>query len=278
MGYQIPDGTYVSASWQSHKNRNPPSSEPGTDYGCAYGTPLYAADPGTVYAVYGNTGPAGRVVEIRLDDGRTVRYLHLDSAQVSAGQRVKRGQRVATSGASGNGSNYFYGPHCHTTLLPTYTTPLSQSIDFAKYAGGSTPTPPTPTPAPESPGLEYPMFSIVPTTDGTIYCVSLITGKRTRIGSPGDVTLLQRVRDNNSSDKMITSEIDTAGRYMAKVNPAAAADPSDVPLTDEQITQLAEQIAAQLGDVGGASVEEVTQIVNDALESLTLVSDDGAES
>lgn len=127
--------TYVSCSWQCHKNRNPPSAEPGTDVAAGYGSDVKCAGDGTVYATYSNTGAAGRVVEVRLDDGRTVRYLHMSSYSVSKGQKVKRGQVVGKSGASGYGEDWYYGPHVHVTLLSTWTTPLNQSVDFEKYVG-----------------------------------------------------------------------------------------------------------------------------------------------
>lgn len=142
MGYALPCDAPVSASWQSHKDRNPPSSEPGTDYACAYGTPILAAGAGVVVAVnWSNGGGTGRYVSVDLDDGRRVRYLHLDEPWVSVGQRVGRAQGIAASGASGFGSDWGYGAHVHTTLFPGHANDFGATLDFALYAGDDTPEP-----------------------------------------------------------------------------------------------------------------------------------------
>jgi murein DD-endopeptidase len=168
MAYAYPDGTYVSADWASHKNRTPPSSEPGTDYGCAYGTPILAPAAGLVrYVQTSPSGGTGRYVWLDLDDGRSARALHLSQVDVKAGWRVSKGQRVGLSGASGNGSNYFYGPHLHQTLLPTTTTPLAQSIDFEKYVG----TTPAPAPAPPKPKEDEDMFRAKSPSSGNWYVI-----------------------------------------------------------------------------------------------------------
>ena len=144
MGYLRPCGDiYVPSSWADHKYRNPPSSEPGTDYAAAYGTPIACADPGTVTDVNpSNSYATGRYVTVALDDGRTVRYLHMSATYVSKGYRVGRGAILGASGASGNGSDYYYGAHVHTTLWPGAIW-AADTIDFELYVGDD------PVPAPE---------------------------------------------------------------------------------------------------------------------------------
>jgi murein DD-endopeptidase MepM/ murein hydrolase activator NlpD len=141
MGYALPTSTsYVSCSWQCHKDRNPPSSEPGTDYGCAYGSTVYAAEAGRISDLKtSNSNATGRYVTIDLDDGRRVRTLHMSSISVSVGQRVTRGQAVGKSGASGYGDDWYYGPHAHQTLWGCYCYNFCSTctLDFAKYVGGS---------------------------------------------------------------------------------------------------------------------------------------------
>lgn len=142
MGYITPCDASVTDSWQGHKNRNPPSLEPGTDYGCAYGTAIRAAESGVVDLV--NSGPStpmGRHVGIKLDDGRYVRYLHLSETLVSVGQRVGRGQTIGRSGASANGSNYGSGVHVHVSLWSSPGQSVDNTIDFERYLGDPT-TPP----------------------------------------------------------------------------------------------------------------------------------------
>lgn len=136
MGYALPSNTSnVSDSWQEHKNRNPPSPEPGTDYTSSYGAPLYAVEAGKVEIVQtGNHNGTGRFIQYRLNDGRTTRSLHLSEVWVKAGQTVTRGQQIGKTGASGYGNDWYYGPHVHQTLFPgaAFAAP---SIDFEKYVG-----------------------------------------------------------------------------------------------------------------------------------------------
>jgi murein DD-endopeptidase MepM/ murein hydrolase activator NlpD len=147
MGYVAPAAP-ISSSWQDHKNRQPPSSEPGTDYATVYGTVVGAPGPGTVVdRKTSNSGGMGRYVTIALDDGRTTRAIHLSAVWLSVGQRVDRGTGLGLSGASGNGSDWYYGPHVHMTLWPggAWAAP---TIDFALYVGADDPEP-EPEPEPD---------------------------------------------------------------------------------------------------------------------------------
>jgi murein DD-endopeptidase MepM/ murein hydrolase activator NlpD len=141
MPYALPTPTsYVSCSHQCHQDRNPPSTEPGTDYGCGYGSNVYAPEAGRVSDLKSsNSNATGRYVTIDLDDGRRTRTLHLSSINVSVGQRVTRGQLVAKSGASGYGDDWYYGPHAHQTLWSCYCYNFCSTctLDFALYVGGS---------------------------------------------------------------------------------------------------------------------------------------------
>lgn len=196
-GYQLPVGdVYVSCSWYCHLDRMPPSPEPGTDYAVPTGTPVAAADDGYVYAVYPNTGPAGRVVEIRLDDGRTIRYLHLSEVWVQIGWRVSRGDVVADSGASGNGSPTYYGPHLHVSLLPSWTAPLYLAIDFQAYVGEPEPEP-EPPPEPEPDWKEIEMDYYARGSDdaqGRIWLVSLRTKTKRQL-TPSEWATVQEAYD-----------------------------------------------------------------------------------
>lgn len=95
---------------------------------CPIGTPVLAAESGRVADTGDSIGPAtGRFVTIDLDDGRRVRYLHLKSRTVSVGNRVRRGQVVGYSGATGYGEEDWSwnvaetgGAHVHMTLWPLH--------------------------------------------------------------------------------------------------------------------------------------------------------------
>ena len=122
-------------SYDDHRNRVPTSPEPGTDYACGYGTAIHAAESGTVSAVkWSNSGLMGRYVALSLDDGNSVRYLHLSEPLVAAGDRVNRGDVIGHSGGSGNDSDTHYHSHVHTTLWigQAWKTP---SVDFELHAG-----------------------------------------------------------------------------------------------------------------------------------------------
>ncbi|WBB77740.1 M23 family metallopeptidase [Micromonospora sp. WMMD882] len=146
-GYQRPCGNVrISSSWQDHRNRTPPSGEPGTDYAVGTGTPVVAAANGTIRYVKTDTSTAtGRVVGMAHDDGNYTRHLHLSRIAVSTGQRVARGQTIAYSGASANGSDSGVGPHVHTSLWLNTGSPTDfrATVDFEGHVGDATnPNPP----------------------------------------------------------------------------------------------------------------------------------------
>lgn len=151
-GYATPADVWISATWQSHKNRNPPSAEPGTDYATAYGTDLRMAGAGVISVV--DTSPGGgegRRVSVDLDDGRRVSYLHLSKISCWVGQRVGRGSTgLIWSGASGQGQEWYYGPHVHVSLWERPGMSYASTIDFENYVGDPTPIPaPVPIPIDE---------------------------------------------------------------------------------------------------------------------------------
>lgn len=91
------------------------------DLRAAVGTPVYAAEAGTVETAYrwngkvtaGDTNSYGNMVKLRHADYRGGRletlYAHLDTLCVTAGQRVAEGALLGYSGATGNVT----GPHLH---------------------------------------------------------------------------------------------------------------------------------------------------------------------
>jgi murein DD-endopeptidase len=145
--YQRPCGNVrISSSWQDHRNRTPPSGEPGTDYAVGVGTPVMAAANGTIRFVKTDTSTAtGRVVGMAHDDGNYTRHLHLSRIIVSTGQRVSRGQTIAYTGSSANGSDSGVGPHVHTSLWLNTGSPTNfgATVDFENHVGDVTaPNPP----------------------------------------------------------------------------------------------------------------------------------------
>ena len=80
----------------------------GIDIAGSYGSPVYAADGGTVtYA--GWMGGYGYLVQIDHGNGYVTRYGHNSSLTVSVGDHVYKGQQIARVGSTGNST----GNHCH---------------------------------------------------------------------------------------------------------------------------------------------------------------------
>lgn len=116
MEIQDYNGTY-----EGHKDRNPPSSEPGTDLAVPIMTPVYAVYDGIIAETKTTTsGAMGRKLGLNADMGLGFNYLHLHRVLVRRGQRVKAGDLIAYSGASGFGSDNHYGPHLHITVFPDH--------------------------------------------------------------------------------------------------------------------------------------------------------------
>lgn len=132
----------VSSSWQDHKDRQPPSVEPGTDYRCAVGTPVHPIRAGRVIGLrVSNLGASGRAIMIDHGAGIFSRYLHLGSIACKVGDYVTEPEVIAYSGASANGSNDGVGPHLHLTFWSgqarTPTPGETPTQDFeASFTGG----------------------------------------------------------------------------------------------------------------------------------------------
>ena len=141
--------TGVSDDFQDHVDRG--SVNPGTDYTAAYGSNVVAVAAGTVTDASNDPGGGGgRTVHIDHDDGTGSDYLHLSAVGCSAGQWVPQGALIGISGASGYGSDWYYGPHLHISYRPNhahgYGNSGNQDFDAIMTAQGGQPTPPEPTP------------------------------------------------------------------------------------------------------------------------------------
>jgi len=80
----------------------------GIDIANGMGTPIHAVADGEVI----EAGPAsgfGLWIRVKLDDGTTHVYGHIQSYSVSAGQRIEAGDVIAKMGARGQST----GPHLH---------------------------------------------------------------------------------------------------------------------------------------------------------------------
>ncbi len=85
----------------------------GLDIANHIGTPIYAADAGTVVTAGWNNGGYGYQVVIDHGNGMLTRYAHLSKFAVSAGDQVGKGQYIAAMGSTGHST----GPHCHFEVI-----------------------------------------------------------------------------------------------------------------------------------------------------------------
>ncbi|MEK7480816.1 MAG: peptidoglycan DD-metalloendopeptidase family protein [Patescibacteria group bacterium] len=109
----------------------------GVDFRAPIGTPLYAAEDGTIKAI-GNTdtvcpgGSYGKWIIIDHANNLSTLYAHLSLIKVASGQAVKRGDLIGYSGRSG----YVTGPHLHLTVYASQTFRLAQTIHCGKVPAG----------------------------------------------------------------------------------------------------------------------------------------------
>ncbi|MDO5533174.1 MAG: M23 family metallopeptidase [Propionibacteriaceae bacterium] len=89
----------------------------GADIGGAIGAPIYAVADGVVTkAAHGYNGGSGN--NVRIDhgtmggEGIETSYLHMTDVDVTAGQKVKKGQRIGTVGSTGLST----APHLHFSV------------------------------------------------------------------------------------------------------------------------------------------------------------------
>jgi len=89
-------------------NGKPRAPHSGIDFGAERGAPVVAANSGRVALVADYFFP-GRLVVLDHGLGLYTLYFHLDSAAVTDGELIDRGQPIGTVGATGRAT----GPHLH---------------------------------------------------------------------------------------------------------------------------------------------------------------------
>ncbi|MCG5431014.1 M23 family metallopeptidase [Mycobacterium sp. MYCO198283] len=103
----------------------------GVDIANSIGTPILAASDGVVIDV-GPTAGYGAWVKLRHSDGTVTLYGHINSWNVSIGQRVMAGDQIATMGNRGNST----GPHLHFEVMLNGTDRVDPQPWLAKRGIG----------------------------------------------------------------------------------------------------------------------------------------------
>lgn len=114
LAWPQPGGTVTSSfGWRNGRMHE------GIDIGNSIGSPILAADSGVVVLTKSNPGGYGYYVVIDHGNGLKTLYAHMYSSTVtvSTGQKVKKGQRIASVGNNGRSS----GPHLHFETIKNGT-------------------------------------------------------------------------------------------------------------------------------------------------------------
>ncbi|MFF8381838.1 M23 family metallopeptidase [Streptomyces sp. NPDC015661] len=113
-GWTTPVSSYVFTGYYGQSGSWSKGYHTGQDFAVPSGTTVRAVGPGRVVSAgYGRS--YGHEVVIRHPDGRYTQYAHLSRIDVSPGQSVSGGQRIARSGATGRVT----GPHLHFEVRTT---------------------------------------------------------------------------------------------------------------------------------------------------------------
>lgn len=110
----------------------------GVDFQASPGTPVKAADDGTVFDV-GNTDAAcygvsfGKWIMIKHPNGLATLYSHLSLMKVAPGENVVKGEVIAYSGNTG----YTTGPHLHFGVYASQAVHISGPTEFKSRLCGT---------------------------------------------------------------------------------------------------------------------------------------------
>lgn len=111
LGLPCYSGAPVTSEFGHRILRGKSNYHTGIDFGVPTGTAVLAAEDGVVLAS-GWRGSYGNCVTI--DHGNMVTlYAHNSALHVSAGEKVVRGQKIASAGSTGNST----GPHIHFSVI-----------------------------------------------------------------------------------------------------------------------------------------------------------------
>lgn len=106
------EGRFTSGfGWRRDPVRGTTKFHSGVDIANERGTAIYSVAPGVVTRS-GTSSGYGRVIEIDHGFGVSTKYAHCTTLRVRVGERVERGDYIATMGSTGKST----GPHLHFEL------------------------------------------------------------------------------------------------------------------------------------------------------------------
>lgn len=108
------------------------SDHKGIDIANAAGTPIYAAEGGTVTISSVTSAGYGTLIEIDHGNGLRTRYGHSSKLFVRAGESVRKGQHIAAMGSAG----FSTGPHLHFEVRTAANNSSGVPVDPASYLSG----------------------------------------------------------------------------------------------------------------------------------------------
>ncbi|MBQ6816078.1 MAG: peptidoglycan DD-metalloendopeptidase family protein [Clostridia bacterium] len=111
LGLIFPVEGYVTSDYGDRADpfTGEPDNHKGLDIGAPIGTPIYAADSGTVIQASDKKNGYGKCVIIEHSSGFKTIYAHCSELLVTEGQFVSAGQEIAKVGSTGRST----GPHLH---------------------------------------------------------------------------------------------------------------------------------------------------------------------
>ncbi len=89
----------------------------GVDFAAVEGTPIYAAEKGSVIEVSIKTNGFGKSIVIQHDNNVKTRYAHLSKILVTSEQEVNQGDIIGLVGATGNTRGKVNASHLHFEIL-----------------------------------------------------------------------------------------------------------------------------------------------------------------
>lgn len=165
----LPSGTYSDLHDFGRTSRLWARWHTGTDLAAPCGTPVLAANAGTVIIETGQSWAGPWLVKVAAGSGNlTTWYGHMRGVTVASGQSVRPGQQIGVVGDLGNAT----GCHLHFEVHPTGGSMYADAVDpsawLARYAHvAPASAPPAPQSAPQSSVQEAPQ----PTRRPTAYAV-----------------------------------------------------------------------------------------------------------